>query len=110
MGSTAGTGVAALAMAPDYAEIHRHLGGAVHPKILFGYLREGGPDIATTPRERDWIAQLLGRFPDYEALRAHFASVRPTLDDYLELHKLVEPLQTPAAMAYFMYRIARGAR
>jgi adenosine deaminase len=97
-------------MAPDYAEIHRHLGGAVHPKILFGYLQQHGPDIAATARERDWIAQLLRRFPDYEGLRTHFASVRPTLDDYLELHKLVEPLQTPAAMAYFLYRIARGAR
>ena len=37
-------------------------------------------------------------------------SRRPTLGDYLELHKLVEPLQTPATMGYFLYRIVRGAR
>ena len=29
---------------PDYADLHRHLGGSVHPKVLFGYLMEEGPD------------------------------------------------------------------
>jgi len=28
----------------------------------------------------------------------------------LDQHKLVEPLQTPATMGYFLYRIVRGAR
>ncbi len=96
--------------APDFADLHRHLGGAVHPKVLFGYLVQEGPDAGASPLERDTIRALLARFPSYQDLRRHFASRMPTLQDYLELHKLVEPLQTPAAMAYFLYRIVRGAR
>jgi adenosine deaminase len=96
--------------APDFADLHRHLGGAVHPKVLFGYLQQGGPDTGATASEREFIRALLERFPTYPDLRSHFATRKPTLADYLELHKLVEPLQTPAAMAYFLYRIVRGAR
>src|SRR5215471_2581325 len=95
---------------PDYADLHRHVGGAVHPKVLYGYLSTRGPDAGTTPTEREVIRGLLHRFPTYAALKAHFAHQKPTLDDYLELHKLVEPLQTPATMGYFLYRIVRGAR
>jgi adenosine deaminase len=102
--------VGRLAATPDYADLHRHLGGAVHPKILYGYLREHTADAGLTPHERDWIQRLLKRFPHYDNLRTYFAARRATLEDYLELHKLVEPLQTPGAMAYFLYRIARGAR
>ena len=95
---------------PDFADLHRHLGGAVHPKVLFGYLAQDGPDAGATPRERDTIQHLIERFPTYADLKRHFATRKPTLPDYLELHKLVEPLQTPHAMAYFLYRIIRGAR
>ena len=95
---------------PDYADLHRHVGGAVHPKVLYGYLTTQGPDFGATPAERDVIQGLLQRFPTYAALKEHFATRKPTLVDYLELHKLVEPLQTPAAMGYFLYRIVRGAR
>jgi adenosine deaminase len=101
---------ARFAATPDYADLHRHLGGAVHPKILFGYLHEHSADGGLTPQERDWIHRLLTRFPDYESLRTYFSSRRATLEDYLELHKMVEPLQTPGSMAYFLYRVARGAR
>jgi adenosine deaminase len=95
---------------PDYADLHRHLGGAVHPKILFGYLREHAADPGLTPRERELIAHLLARFPDYASLRQYFTARCLTLADYLQLHTFVEPLQTPGAIAYFLYRIARGAR
>jgi adenosine deaminase len=95
---------------PDYADLHRHLGGAVHPKILFGYLREHAVDLGLTPRERELIARLLARFPDYASLREYFTARCPTLADYLQLHTFVEPLQTPGSIAYFLYRIARGAR
>lgn len=95
---------------PDYADLHRHLGGAIHPKVLYGYLATRGPDVGATPAERTVIQGLLQRFPTYAALKEHFATRRPTLEDYLELHKLVEPLQTPATMGYFLYRIVRGAR
>lgn len=95
---------------PDYADLHRHLGGAVHPKILFGYLREHAADAGLTPRERDSIARLLSRFPDYDSLRTYLTARHPTLEEYLQLHSFVEPLQTPGTMGYFLYRIARGAR
>jgi adenosine deaminase len=95
---------------PDYADLHRHLGGAVHPKILFGYLREHAADGGLSPRERELIAHLLARFPDYDSLREYFTARRPTLADYLQLHTFVEPLQTPGSIAYFLHRIARGAR
>ena len=95
---------------PDYADLHRHLGGAVHPKILFGYLCEHAADTGLTPRERDLITCLLARFPDYDSLREYFIARRPTLSDYLQLHTFVEPLQTPGSIGYFLYRIARGAR
>jgi adenosine deaminase len=95
---------------PDYADLHRHMGGAVHPKVLYGYLSTRGPDSGTTPAEREVIRGLLQRFPTYATLKEYFATRKPTLDDYLELHKLVEPLQTPATMGYFLYRIVRGAR
>lgn len=94
---------------PDYADLHRHVGGSVHPKVLYGYLTDG-PDVGATPAERQVIQGLLQRFPTYAALKAHFANRKATLVDYLELHKLVEPLQTPATMGYFLYRIVRGAR
>jgi adenosine deaminase len=102
--------IARFTATPDYADLHRHLGGAVHPKILFGYLHEHAADAGLTPRERDLIAHLLARFPDYDSLRSYLTVQRPTLEDYLQLHGLVEPLQTPGAMAYFLYRVARGAR
>jgi adenosine deaminase len=95
---------------PDYADLHRHLGGAVHPKVLYGYLSTHGPDVGATAAERDVIQSLLQRFPTYAALKEHFATRQSTLDDYLTLHRLVEPLQTPATMGYFLYRIVRGAR
>ncbi|HQR38237.1 MAG TPA: adenosine deaminase [Blastocatellia bacterium] len=96
--------------APDFADLHRHLGGAVHPKVLYGYLVQEGPDGGTSPLERDTIRHLVERFPSYQDLKHHFATRMPTLVDYLELHKLVEPLQTPGALSYFIYRIIRGAR
>ena len=95
---------------PDYADLHRHLGGAVHPKVLFGYLAADGADMGLSPAERDTISRVKARFPTYSSLKHHFASRRHTLEDYLELHKLVEPLQTPGTVAYFLYRIIRGAR
>jgi adenosine deaminase len=73
-------------------------------------LWEHAGDAGLTPGERDAITHLLGRFPDYHSLRSYLTARHPTLEDYLQLHSFVEPLQTPAAMAYFLYRIARGAR
>src|SRR5215510_14439690 len=86
---------------PDYADLHRHVGGAVHPKVLYGYLTTHGPDVGANPTEREVIHRLLCRFTTYAALKDHFATRRTRLDDYLELHKLVDPLQTPASIFFF---------
>ena len=62
---------------PDYADLHRHVGGAVHPKVLYGYLATWGPDRGSTPAERDIIQKLLQRFPTYADLKAYFANRKP---------------------------------
>src|SRR6516225_10070075 len=64
---------------PDYADLHRHVGGAVHPKVLYGYLTTYGPDAGATPTEREVIQRLLYRFPTYADLKEHFATRRSTI-------------------------------
>ena len=57
---------------PDYADLHRHVGGAVHPKVLYGYLTTRGPDAGASPVEREVIRGLLRRFPTYATLKIDF--------------------------------------
>src|SRR2546421_12215637 len=57
--------VARINAGPDFADLHRHLGGAVHPKVLFGYLVQEGADVGASELERDTIQRLLERFPTY---------------------------------------------
>jgi adenosine deaminase len=79
-----------------YAELHRHLGGSVVPRILWRYLQRNGAD-------------LVQRFPDYPEFEDFYTRPRNTLDEYLELHTLVESVQTAEALPYFIYRLIRGA-
>ena len=79
-----------------YAELHRHLGGSVVPRILWRYLQRNNPDLAL-------------RFPDYPEFEDFYTRPRNTLDEYLELHTLVEGVQTAEALPYFIYRLMRGA-
>jgi adenosine deaminase len=79
-----------------HAELHRHLGGSVVPRILWGYLH----------RQADPLAQ---QFPTYPQFEEYYTRPRRTLEEYLELHTLVECVQTLDTLPYFIYRLLRGA-
>jgi adenosine deaminase len=79
-----------------YAELHRHLGGSVVPRVLWRYFQ----------RNQDNLAE---PFADYEAFEDFYTRPRKTLDEYLELHTLVEKVQTNDTLPYFIYRLIRGA-
>lgn len=95
-----------------FAELHLHLGGAVLPNILHSYLRRHtgehaeGPHASARRRARH---PLLKRYPTQEAFERFFARPRRTLDDYLRMHKLVETIQRPTSLDYFLKRLIRGA-
>ncbi|WP_218080864.1 amidohydrolase family protein [Anthocerotibacter panamensis] len=79
-----------------HAELHRHLGGSVVPRVLWRYLlRQGHP--------------LAERFAVYEDFENFYTQPRATLEEYLELHTLVESVQTLEELPYFVYRLIRGA-
>ncbi len=79
-----------------YAELHRHLGGSVVPRILWRYFQRQDADLAH-------------RFPKYPEFEEFYTRSRNTLDEYLELHTLVESVQTAPTLPYFIYRLIRGA-
>jgi adenosine deaminase len=79
-----------------HAELHRHLGGAVVPRIFWRYLVRHGHPLAE-------------RFPTYEACEAFFTRPRASLEEYLELHTLVEQVQREETLAYFVSKLVRGA-
>ncbi|MCW6036283.1 adenosine deaminase [Spirulina subsalsa FACHB-351] len=79
-----------------YAELHRHLGGSVVPRVLWRYFQRRNEDLAA-------------KFPVYPEFEEFYTRPRNTLDEYLELHTLVETVQTEQALPYFIYRLIRGA-
>ncbi|MDK3155148.1 adenosine deaminase [Kamptonema cortianum] len=79
-----------------YAELHRHLGGSVVPRILWRYFHRSDAELAQ-------------RFPEYNSFEDFYTRPRNTLDEYLELHTLVESVQTSETLPYFIYRLIRGA-
>ncbi|MBW4652750.1 MAG: adenosine deaminase [Kaiparowitsia implicata GSE-PSE-MK54-09C] len=79
-----------------YAELHRHLGGSVVPRVLWRYFQRNRLDLAE-------------RFADYPAFEEFYTKPRNTLDEYLELHTMVESVQTEVTLPYFVYRLMRGA-
>lgn len=79
-----------------YADLHRHLGGSVVPRILWRYFHR---------HERD----LAAKFQEYPAFEEFYTRKRNSLDEYLELHTLVESVQTAQTLPYFIYRLIRGA-
>ncbi len=79
-----------------HAELHRHLGGAVVPRVFWRFLVRTGHPLA-------------GVYPTYEAFEAFVTRPRASLAEYLELHALVEPFQTLDTLAYFVSKLVRGA-
>ena len=79
-----------------YADLHRHLGGSVVPRILWRYFKRHDVEMAQ-------------QFPEYSGFEEFYTRERNTLDEYLELHTLVEKVQTQQTLPYFIYRLIRGA-
>ncbi|AFY42963.1 adenosine deaminase [Nostoc sp. PCC 7107] len=79
-----------------HAELHRHLGGSVVPRVLWRYFERHS-------------AEFISRFPNYGEFEDFYTKPRNTLDEYLELHTLVESVQTVETLPYFIYRLVRGA-
>ncbi|WP_299403948.1 adenosine deaminase [Acaryochloris sp. IP29b_bin.148] len=79
-----------------YAELHRHLGGSVVPRVLWRYFKRNRPDLAQP-------------FADYPTFEDFYCRPRKSLAEYLELHTLVESVQTRETLPYFIYRLIRGA-
>ena len=79
-----------------YADLHRHLGGSVVPRILWRYFQRHNPTLAT-------------QHPDYPEFEDFYTRERNTLEEYLELHTLVESVQNIQTLPYFIYRLIRGA-
>jgi len=79
-----------------YADLHRHLGGSVVPRVLWRYFQKHSQELAA-------------KYPDYPEFESFYTKERNTLEEYLELHTLVESVQTEDALPYFIYRLLRGA-
>jgi adenosine deaminase len=52
---------------------------------------------------------LISQFAEYSEFEDFYTRPRNTLDEYLELHTLVESVQTVETLPYFIYRLLRGA-
>ena len=79
-----------------YAELHRHLGGSVVPRVLWRFFQRNRTDLAQ-------------QFVDYATFEDFYSRPRNSLAEYLELHTLVESVQNNETLPYFIYRLMRGA-
>jgi adenosine deaminase len=85
----------------NFPDLHRHLGGATHPRILWGY-------ITKHASESDESIKIQRRFPTYDDFAHEFSRPFRDLADYLTVHHLVEGLQAED-VPYFTHRAVRGA-
>ncbi len=79
-----------------YADLHRHLGGAIHPRIVYKFLQKQDHPV-------------LNYFPDYEGFYSWFTRPCRTLEEFVKIHTLVEELQSLEHLPYFIVRLCRGA-
>lgn len=79
-----------------FADLHRHLGGALHPRIIYKFLQRQDHRV-------------LGFFPDYEGFYNWFTRPCRTLEEFVKIHTLVEELQSLDHLPYFCLRLCRGA-
>ncbi|HZO92081.1 MAG TPA: adenosine deaminase [Chthonomonadaceae bacterium] len=79
-----------------HAELHRHLGGAIVPRIFWRFLHRTGHPLAEV-------------YPQYEAFEAFITRPRASLTEFLELHTLVEQVQRLETLPYFVSKLVRGA-
>lgn len=81
---------------PLHAELHRHLGGAVAPRIFWRFLHRQNHPLAA-------------RFPQYDEFETFITRPRASLTEFLELHTIVERVQTFENLSYFISKLVRGA-
>ncbi|MCC6446726.1 MAG: adenosine deaminase [Armatimonadetes bacterium] len=81
---------------PLHAELHRHLGGAIVPRIFWRFLIRHNHPLAK-------------QYPDYEDFEAFYTRPHTSLTDYLDLHTLVESVQNRQTLPYFVSKLVRGA-
>jgi adenosine deaminase len=81
---------------PLHAELHRHLGGAVVPRVFWRFLHRQGHPLAD-------------RYPEYEEFEAFVTRPRASLTEFLELHTMVEAVQRIDNLPYFVSKLVRGA-
>jgi adenosine deaminase len=79
-----------------HAELHRHLGGSVVPRVFWRYLVRHNHPLAE-------------RYPTYESFEEFVTRPRSSLTEYLELHTLVEQVQRLETLPYFVSKLVRGA-
>lgn len=79
-----------------FADLHRHLGGSVVPRVLWKFLE----------KKEDSITSNYSGFSEFET---YYTSKKATLEEFLETHKLVERVQTAEFLPYFVKRLVRGA-
>ncbi len=79
-----------------HAELHRHLGGAVVPRIFWRFLHRQNHPLAA-------------RYPNYEDFEAFITRPRASLTEFLELHTLAEQVQRLDTLPYFVSKLVRGA-
>jgi len=73
------------------------LGGSVVPRVLWRFLKKIESSTRSDFEE------------DYEKFRLHYTSKKDTLEEFLEVHKMVEGVQTIGYLPYFIKRLVRGA-
>ncbi len=81
---------------PLHAELHRHLGGAVAPRIFWRFLQRQNHPI-------------IRQYPNFEAFEQFLITPRASLTEFLELHTLVEHSQQLDTLPYFISKLVRGA-
>jgi len=79
-----------------HADLHRHLGGAVVPRVLWRFLQRTGHPLAV-------------EHPEYPSFEGFYTQPQRDLTAYLERHSLVESVQTLDRLAYFVSKLVRGA-
>jgi adenosine deaminase len=81
---------------PLHADLHRHLGGAVVPRIFWRFLQRTGHALSE-------------EYPDYDTFESFVTYPRASLTDFLELHTMVENVQRLDNLPYFVTKLVRGA-
>ena len=79
-----------------HADLHRHLGGSIVPRIFWHYLHRSANRLAS-------------EYPVFEEFEQYLTRPRATLTEFLELHTMVERTQTLETLPYFISKLVRGA-